>query len=634
MANFTFLYPLWFLALIPLGILVLIQRKNKNTTGLIAPHIAKQLGMTQKTQGNGFTLGLVLAWLCVTTALAGPSFGYKDSPSFQLSGARVLVMDMSRSVYATDVKPNRLTQEKYKAKDLLPYWKEGMTGLVAYGADSYLVSPLTEDSQTLNNLITNLSPEIMPYKGKGSNLLAAVAQSIEMMTKSGHQQGDIIVLTDGISNQQLDKVMSRVKGTKWRISLLGIGTKNGAPIELPSGQLLTDASGKTVVATLDSDPLVTLAQATNGVAQLIQSDNSDIETIARLTKTPLEQVTQNSDTQVNSRANHGYWLLFPLVLFSLLCFRKGMFLALLLVLLPVDKSMASSDISNTLLSDDYTAHQQFEQKDYQAASEQFKSKQWKGAAQYKAGDYKGAIESLTGLEDTQSQYNLANALAQNGQLEDAKEKYESLLKTEPDMKDAKKNLDIVNKALEQKQQQQQQQQQQDDKNKQTDKNKDDKQDQKQDKQNQENKDSKDGSEQSSDSKDSQSQDSQQNQQNQQKNESQSDDKSQSDKQDKSEASSQEQQQKDQAKKEQEKKDKDQAAQAHDEKDKQPKSDEEKEQQAQMQSQQAKADSDAIKTDPRLQKLEQSGAKEDELLRALLYLQAKQQEAPQASENEW
>ncbi|RYU70627.1 VWA domain-containing protein [Aliivibrio finisterrensis] len=617
MANFTFLYPLWFLALIPLGLLVLIQRKNKNTTGLIAPHIAKQLGMTQKTQGNGFTLGLVLAWLCVTTALAGPSFGYKDSPSFQLSGARVLVMDMSRSVYATDVKPNRLTQEKYKAKDLLPYWKEGMTGLVAYGADSYLVSPLTEDSQTLNNLITNLSPEIMPYKGKGSNLLAAVEQSIEMMTKSGHQQGDIIVLTDGISNQQLNKVMSRVKGSKWRISLLGIGTKNGAPIELPSGQLLTDASGKTVVATLDSDPLVTLAQATNGVAQLIQSNNSDIETIARLTKTPLEQVTQNSDNQVNSRANHGYWLLFPLVLFSLLCFRKGMFLALLLVLLPVDKSMASTDVSSHLLSDDYSAHQQFEQKDYQAASEQFKSKQWKGAAQYKAGDYKGAIESLTGLEDTQSQYNLANALAQNGQLEDAKEKYESLLKTNPDMKDAKKNLDIVNKALEQKQQQQ------------DDKNKDDKQDKKQDKQNQENKDSKDGSEQSSDSKDSQSQDSPQDQQ---KNESQSDE-SKSDKEDKSD-SSQTQQQKEQAKKEQEKKDKEQAAQARNKEDKQPKSDEEKERQAQMQSQQAKADSDAIKTDPRLQKLEQSGAKEDELLRALLYLQAKQQEAPQASENEW
>ncbi|MBB1315109.1 transporter, partial [Aliivibrio sp. SR45-2] len=58
------------------------------------------------------------------------------------------------------------------------------------------------------------------------------------------------------------------------------------------------------------------------------------------------------------------------------------------------------------------------------------------------------------------------------------------------------------------------------------------------------------------------------------------------------------------------------------------------QQAQMQSQQVPPNSDVIKTDPRLQKLEQSGAKEDELLRAQLYLQAQQQEAPQASENEW
>lgn len=145
---------------------------------------------------------------------------------------------------------------------------------------------------------------------------------------------------------------------------------------------------------------------------------------------------------MNSRANHGYWLLFPIVLLSLFAFRKGMILALLLVLLPVDKSMA-----NTLLSNDYNAHQQYEQKEYQAASEQFQSKQWKGAAQYKAGDYKGAIESLTGLSDIQSQYNLANALAQNGQLEDAKAQYESLLQAHPDMKDAEDNLNLVKKSF-------------------------------------------------------------------------------------------------------------------------------------------------------------------------------------------
>ncbi|MUL00872.1 VWA domain-containing protein [Aliivibrio fischeri] len=618
MANFTFLYPMWFLALIPLVALIVIQRKNQHHGGLIAPHIAKQLGMVQKKNGHGFLYGLSVIWFCVTTALAGPSFGYKETPSFQLSGARILVMDMSRSLYATDLKPNRLTQAKYKAKDLLPYWKEGMTGLVAYANSSYLVSPLTGDSKTLDNLITNLSPEIMPYKGKGSNLSAAITQSIEMMKKSGHQQGDIVVLTDGISSSQLEKVTALVDGTKWRISLLGVGTTNGAPIELPNGQLLTDNTGKTVVAKLDPQPLQQIATETHGVAQLIQSDNSDIDAIVRLTKTPLEQVTKNSDTQVNSRANHGYWLLFPIVLLSLFAFRKGMILALLLVLLPVDKSMA-----NTLLSNDYNAHQQYEQKEYQAASEQFQSKQWKGAAQYKAGDYKGAIESLTDLSDVQSQYNLANALAQNGQLEDAKAQYESLLQANPDMKDAQTNLDIVNKALEQ---------QQNDKNKQSDKNKDNKeQDQNKDKQN-----NKDGSDQSSDSKDSQSQDSQQNQQNQQnqqKDKSQSENESKSDKQEKSDASSQEQKQQAQDKKQQEQKEKEKSAQASDKQKEQNNAEKEKKQ-AQMQSQQDQVDSDAKTTDPRLQKLEQSGAKEDELLRALLYLQAQQQEPPQASENEW
>ncbi|OED55760.1 transporter [Aliivibrio fischeri] len=622
MANFTFLYPMWFLALMPLVALIVIQRKNQHLGGLIAPHIAKQLGMVQKKNDHGFLYGLSVIWFCVTTALAGPSFGYKETPSFQLSGARILVMDMSRSLYATDLKPNRLTQAKYKAKDLLPYWKEGMTGLVAYANSSYLVSPLTGDSKTLDNLITNLSPEIMPYKGKGSNLSAAINQSIEMMKKSGHQQGDIVVLTDGVSSSQLEKVTALVDGTKWRISLLGVGTTNGAPIELPNGQLLTDNTGKTVVAKLDPQPLQQIATETNGVAQLIQSDNSDIDAIVRLTKTPLEQVTKNSDTQVNSRANHGYWLLFPIVLLSLFAFRKGMILALLLVLLPVDKSMA-----NTLLSNDYNAHQQYEQKEYQAASEQFQSKQWKGAAQYKAGDYKGAIESLTGLSDVQSQYNLANALAQNGQLEDAKAQYESLLQAHPDMKDAEDNLNLVKKALEK---QQKDDSYKKDKDGDTSLKKDSKGDKKQ------SQDSRDGSDQSSDSKDSQSQDSQQNQQNQQnqqKDKSQSENKSKSDKQEKSDASSQEQKQQAQDKKQQEQKEKEKSAQASDKQKEQSDADKEKKQ-AQMQSQQGQVDSDAKTTDPRLQKLEQSGAKEDELLRALLYLQAQQQEPPQASENEW
>ncbi|MBO0195879.1 VWA domain-containing protein, partial [Vibrio parahaemolyticus] len=85
-------------------------------------------------------------------------------------------LDMSRSMFATDIKPNRLAQTRYKALDLLPKCKEGDTGLIAYAGDAYNLSPLTTDSSTLAGIIENLSPELMPFQG--ANLPAAIELAI------------------------------------------------------------------------------------------------------------------------------------------------------------------------------------------------------------------------------------------------------------------------------------------------------------------------------------------------------------------------------------------------------------------------------------------------------------------------
>ena len=88
-------------------------------------------------------------------------------------------MDMSYSMYATDIAPNRLTQARFKALDLLQLFKEGETGLIAYAGDAFTVSPLTTDVTTLENLIPSLSPEIMP--SKGSNVLAGIDQAVSLL---------------------------------------------------------------------------------------------------------------------------------------------------------------------------------------------------------------------------------------------------------------------------------------------------------------------------------------------------------------------------------------------------------------------------------------------------------------------
>lgn len=179
MSDFTFLYPIWLTAFIPWAILILWLRKRQRSQTLIAPHLAKGLGLTSKASHNSL---IAIAGLCgavAISALSGPSFISQERPSFANNSTRVLVMDMSMSMYATDIKPNRLTQARYKVTDLLKHWQEGSTGLVAYAGDAYIVSPLTRDTSTIANLVPNLSPDIMPYPG--ANAAKGIEIAIEMM---------------------------------------------------------------------------------------------------------------------------------------------------------------------------------------------------------------------------------------------------------------------------------------------------------------------------------------------------------------------------------------------------------------------------------------------------------------------
>ena len=83
-------------------------------------------------------------------------------PLYTLEKAHVLVLDLSYSMYATDLKPNRLTQAKYKAIDLIKKWHEGEKKLLAYAGDAFTISPLTADANAIINHIPHLSPNIMP----------------------------------------------------------------------------------------------------------------------------------------------------------------------------------------------------------------------------------------------------------------------------------------------------------------------------------------------------------------------------------------------------------------------------------------------------------------------------------------
>ena len=465
MSDFEFLTPLWLLALIPLAAILFWLSTHKQSQGLIANHIASALGIENRNKTKSVLLLIALSWLIAVIALAGPSFEKQTRPSYTNSNAHILVMDMSLSLYATDIKPNRLTQARYKALDLLKGWTEGSTGLVAYAGDAYTVSPLTSDSATIANLLPNLSPDIMPYQG--ANAASGVKLAIEMLRNAGMARGELILLTDDLDEQEQSDIENELSGTQFKLVILGIGTASGAPITLSDGSLLKTDNGQTVVAKTNFETMQSLAKNVSGVFTPYQANGQDVARI--LSEQGLKQDVSKKDDKktLTENVNNGYWLLPLLIVPALLLFRRGLiFVAVLTTGFSVMSSDASAaswlDNGSPWKNGNQQAMEAFNNKDYQTASEQFTDPEWQGVARYQNKDFKGAIESFSKVENPSSrtQYNLANAYAQNGDLEKAKALYQQVLQQDPNNHDAKNNLDVVEKALQQQQQQQQQQQSQ------------------------------------------------------------------------------------------------------------------------------------------------------------------------------
>ncbi|MFT5235228.1 MAG: Ca-activated chloride channel family protein [Shewanella sp.] len=248
-----FLRPEWFLALLPLFVILILiwksERLNSTWSRYISPHLANFL-VSKNQQVKRSNLGyLAASWFIAVLALSGPAISKQSLPVFEASQGRVIIMDMSLSMYATDLAPNRLTQAKFKATDLIDALKEGETGLIAYAGDAFTISPLTRDRATLLNLLPTLSPEIMPVRG--SDLPAALAQGKMLLAQGGHIRGDIILLTDGVNTNQMNAAKKVLQGTQYRLSILALGSQQGSPIRLPDGQLLRDGSDQVVIAKTD-----------------------------------------------------------------------------------------------------------------------------------------------------------------------------------------------------------------------------------------------------------------------------------------------------------------------------------------------------------------------------------------------
>jgi Ca-activated chloride channel family protein len=456
MHSFHFLRPVWFLALVPLVVvLVLVWRRRlagRNWQAVVDARLLPYLLMDRGGRRSAWVMAaLILAAMLAVTALAGPTWSKLQQPVFRRESALVVLLDLSRSMDATDMQPNRLQMAKFKLRDILARRKEGDTALVVYAADPFVVTPLTNDVDTIERQLASLTPELMP--AQGSRASRAIVKAQALLQQSGAVHGDVLLITDGVDNDVAAKLHAAVKklvAGGYRLSVLGVGTAEGAPIPLVSGGFFKDAGGAIVLPKLDEAPLTRLAAEGHGIYRHLAADDSDSDALTRVFDGgwPSQQSRKVAGMKSDQWREAGPWLLLPLLLLASLAFRRGYLLLLCAVmLLPVPHNAYAMDWHDLWQRPDQRGARALAKQHPQQAAKLFKDPQWRAAAHYRAGDYPAALKDLDKQHSAVAAYNRGNALAHLGKYREALNAYQDALKRDPNFKDAAYNRDLVKKWL-------------------------------------------------------------------------------------------------------------------------------------------------------------------------------------------
>ncbi len=455
MSQFHFLRPDWFWLLLPLALLLIWlwrqQLRSRNWQAVCDPQLLPYLLLGRSQRRLNWPLHLLLlASLLAVLALAGPTWERLPQPLFRQQSALVLLLDLSASMNAADLKPSRLVRAQLKVADILRHRREGQTALVVFAGDAFTVTPLTDDGKTIAALLDSLEPGLMPTLGSRPAL--AIKQGRRLLQQAGLAEGDLLLITDDDQPEAAMPEASQLHQDGYRLSVLGVGTVAGAPIPLADGGFFKDAAGQVVLPRLNPAALQQLAQVGGGSYQTIRVDDQDFQALlGGSLRERLEAEQQQSDQIGDRWREAGVWLLWPLALLCACAFRRG-WLTLVVFCVFLSQPAQAFEWQQLWQRSDQRGAQTFIEKDYATAAQQFKDPRWQASALYRNGQFDEAAKLLQQPESADDWYNQGNALAKSGRLAEALNAYNEALKLKPQDQDALTNKHLVEDALEQQQQ--------------------------------------------------------------------------------------------------------------------------------------------------------------------------------------
>ena len=446
--EFHFLRAGW-IVLIPIAILLIFFFKRRmltigNWEKLIDKRLLPYVMSRRQLSDNQYKWWLIsLISVLSIIALAGPTWERIEQPSFRTDQSLVIALDLSRSMNAQDITPNRLTRAKLKILDILERRQGAQVALIVYSANAFTVTPLTSDTDTIIALINSIDTSIMPSRGSYPAL--AIDKGLQLLNQASVSNGEIILVTDGGITSDSFSSAQKLRDEGYRLSALGIGSMNGAPIPKETGGFITDNTGQITISRLEVDDLKDLVEIGGGNYTSITSNDQDIDTLL----SEVYSAVRESDDSVTTDQwkEFGPWLLLIIVPFGSLLFRKGWVFIFLLTIMPIDNSVYALDWNDLWKTRDQQAKEAMESGDYDKAIELFEDSEWLAAAHYRAGNYRQSANGYNNNSNIDHLYNHANSLAKIGQFEEAIENYEKVIAEEPNAEDALYNLNLLKDLL-------------------------------------------------------------------------------------------------------------------------------------------------------------------------------------------
>lgn len=531
----TFAQPLWFWAFALFPVLIVVFLRNESLRAkllgkLIAARLQPRLAGTLSVEKRRLRFALLLLGMAaIVLSLAQPQFGYTWEQSKRKGRDVLIAIDVSKSMLATDLAPNRLTRAKFAAQDLISQLGGDRVGLIAFAGSAFLQAPLTADFSAVLNSLNEVDTEIIPRGG--SNIGEAIRVAVEAFGKGESDHRALIIFTDG---EELDadgiKLAEKHKDAV-KIFGVGVGSADGSLIPLPGSgsDFVKDESGQFVKTRLDETRLRKIAELTGGFYVHLQSGPAEMTRIVREGLSKMSE--QDIDAKLSRQPIERYqWPLgagiFLLSLSMLLGERRrggapsgARTLAVLLILAgltltPAEAAQSPADLyAEGKFDEAQQAWAKLAEKNPKSGQLAFNL----GAAAYKNKDLETAMRAFSQALTTEdaglrakAEYNLGNTLFQSGSakkdiktLEDALGHYRQTLSLAPEDANAQHNKKVTEELIA-KLKEQQQQQQEDKNQEQKKEEKQDKKDEQQQKQDQQKGDSKDQKEQEKDQQQQQS----------------------------------------------------------------------------------------------------------------------------------